>query len=332
MAFLTPTGLNSLLAPLMVAIHRAALVANTTQTDGGRGFWGGLWHSDLARYLAATLFGFAGAYVVEWFGDRRRNNRLGRAARESLIAELTDNFFLLDDWERSLKRILARPLDVSHVPSIELRSAVLDRCLDRATSAVLTEIEQVQSSMLFYLVREFEEEVRLLKESGAQIGRAENMLNIDLPYIGQTMMDLLVEGLIHQGRFSSSRSAAMASALLPVLEQTSGPTRAWRTSDVESGQTAPTPFLVVWRNDMEAAPAGFKVFELRPPGDRSYRTINQTDTSWSAKLVNPIWRWWQRRTIERTAKLADVVGAARQPSGSTTEAEPANPRRRPQSR
>ncbi len=280
-------------------------------------FFPELWRNDLTRYLAATLFGAGLAYFIEWLGDRRRDSRLRRATRESLVAELTDNLVILDAWERCLKRLLD-PAGHAGFPGDGPRVVILERCLDRQVSVVLSEIEQVQATFLFYQLKGLEETIRGLRGTRVMFGEYRRVLEEELPYIGQTIMDLLVEGLIRQGRFSFSRSAVMASALIPVLKETATPNRAWRSSDLDrEGLAGPTTYVVVWRNDGGVRQREFTVAELYPARHRSYRTINPAEATRWSRWLNPVWRRRRRQVIEQAGRQADEKEAAMRAVPST---------------
>ena len=96
--------------------------------------------------IVAFFLGLFGSYIVNWFGDVRKDARLRRATRESLADELRINLHVLDGYEEILAPVASGAQ--SAWPLNQPTTTVIEHALSPAVAAVLSDREQSGLALL----------------------------------------------------------------------------------------------------------------------------------------------------------------------------------------
>lgn len=167
-------------------------------------------------------------------------------------------------------------------------------------NAVLTEIERLQSIIAYHqcltlteIMANSYQEMRERPVRKPIIVR--EVIDLSLPIVGQTLVDLLCNVLMEQRVFASTQSASMSHRLLPLYEANAlSSNRTWRTHTIPDSEWH-GPFIIVWRNDApERVPDSVQIIELEPP-EAPYRAVNLHEFFWYRRWLGPAARWWQLR-------------------------------------
>jgi hypothetical protein len=281
--------------------------------------------NEFLKYTLSTVVGFAGAYGVQWLRDQRSDARIRASVRESLAEELASNLEVLDSYETTFRQGLAEVSTTGLLrwPSAQLKTAMLEQCLDPVNGSLLSQGERFKIPAVYYNLMYLEDEMteahrKILGGSSLPNVQYKRFLDRVLPAAAQNQLDFLIQVIEHQSVFASSRLVEITETLLPY--HSSGVTHAprlWRTSYIpKSPPFRPNEkLLLAWQNDApHLVPEGIRVIEIRPTERTrfSFDVDERRDQSWIERRRLRKWRQ-QARTNAMTFR---AQLAARKPSKS----------------
>lgn len=259
-----------------------------------------LWNSQTLRYVTATTFGFLLAVISQQVSSTIDQRRLARSVRESLAGELISNLRILDGYLTTFRKNVRS--GGNGWPLGRLNTAILERSLDPNINSVLSNVEQVQTAVVFqqcvYLNSDMDSTGEDIRKYPHLIkAKSQYKLDYQLASIAQNMTDLLCNVLIQQKIFASSEPATMAGKLLPLFKSNSLDCyRIWRTSSIPENRWAPGSHIA-WVNDMTYSPGTeVTIIELRLDDGTNYAR-NFREDRWYTKVAAGLMRWKGSREL-----------------------------------
>ncbi len=267
-------------------------------------------NSDALGYVAATAVGILASYFVTWLRDHQRDKRLLYSLRSGMCEEILQNLTVLDVyWDTCHDNLRGHPRGW---PKDRLSTIMLERSIDPSAISVFSVGEQIQSTTAVSQCQLQNKEMNIqwgkISSGATSVDEASANMLINLQYIAQTHIDLLLQIIDTERFFYSTRLIATVEKLQPVLSKKGmRSNRTWRTSLVPETGRLCGPYLIAWRHDVEIQwPSPTKVVEIITPYWPN-RTLSAPQKQWTDLLsrytLEPHRALRLRRHIEKMREI-----------------------------